>query len=492
MKRNKLIISSALIALLLGAWLTASAQNNVTIAQEQKKAIEGVSSNNAKVTRDGSKVAVDIKLDVSNLKVKSTKAILLTPYLVNGTDSLALSSIGLYGRQRYYYYLRNEHRISGGNETSFRIGDNEDVIPYHAETTYEEWMNGCRLILTRRDYTCCEAHDGNQQSELVSRALWVPATPKLLYVSPKGEKTKSRSLSGTAYIDFPVDRTEIHPDYHNNITELGKIRATIDSVRNDSDITVTSIYLKGFASPEGTYAHNTDLARERTATIREYVLKLYDFDPSIVTFGHEPENWEGLIAWLRKSSLPHASQILEIAEDKDTDPDAREYRIRKYYPEDYKVMKSEIYPLLRCTEYKIEYNIRSYSDPKEILKVMKTQPGKLSLEEFFVAGESLETGSPEFNEVFDIAAVMYPDDEVANLNAASAAMGRGDLKTAVARLAKAGESAEADYSRGVLAVMNKDYTTAVDFFRKAAEKGLESAEEHAKVFNEYARSLEAK
>lgn len=489
------MIINALTALLLGAGLTAGAQNsawNVTITSGEGSAtssIEGVLAKDARVTRDGSKVSVDMKLDVSDLKVKSTKAVLLTPCLVNGNDSLALPSVGIYGRQRYYYYLRNDHRLSGEDETSFRTGENEDVIPYHAEAAYKEWMNGCRLVLTRSDYSCCEEKVGGQMSELVSRALWVPDTPGLLYVSPQGEKTKTRSLSGTAYIDFPVNRTEIHPDYHNNVAELGKIRATIDSVRNDSDITVTSIYLKGFASPEGTYAHNTTLARERTATIREYVLRLYNFDPSIVTFGHEPENWDGLVAWLRSSSLPDASEILKIALDTDTDPDVREFRIRKYYPEDYKVIKSEIYPRLRCTEYRIEYNIRGFSDPEEILKVMKTQPRKLSLEEFFVAGESLEAGSPEFNEVFDIAAVMYPDDEVANLNAASAAMGRGDLKTAEARLAKAGESAEADYSRGVLAVMSKDYATAVDFFRKAAGKGLESAGEQAEIFSEYARTL---
>ena len=65
------------------------------------------------------------------------------------------------------------------------------------------------------------------------------------------------------------------------------------------------------------------------------------------------------------------------------------------------------------------------------------------------------------------------------------------MKTAEARLSKAGDSAEAEYSRGVLAVMNKDYTNAVDFFRKAAEKGLEVAAEQAEVFNEYACSLEA-
>ena len=490
MKRNMMMIRvSAVLLLAVGqsAFASGGAFGMAGGETDAFPPIEGVSARDARVTRDGSKVAVDMKLDVSGLKVNSVKAVLLTPCLVSGTDTLDLPSVGLYGRQRYYYYLRNDHRMSGEDETSFRTGENPDVIPYHADIAYKEWMNGCRLVLRRSDYSCCEEKTGGQVSELVANALWTPATPGLVYVSPQGEKVKTRSLSGTAYIDFPVDRTEIYPDYHNNVLELGRIRATIDSVRNDSDITVSSIWLKGFASPEATYAHNTDLARERTNTIREYVLKLYHFDPSIVKTDYEPENWEGLIAWLRASSLPESSGILKIAQDGSVDPDVREFRIRRNYPAAYKVMKSEIYPRLRCTKYRIEYSIRGFSDPEEILRVMKANPRKLSLNEFFVAGESLAAGSPEFNEVFETAAVMYPEDKVANLNAANAAMERGDLVTAEGRLKKAGESGEAEYARGVLAVMMKEYAAAAVHFRNAEAKGVVEAAGQAKIFEEYAR-----
>lgn len=450
--------------------------------------IEGVTTQSATVKRDGSNVLIDMDLDLSALKVKSTEAVLLTPYLVNGEDSLALPSVGVYGRQRYYYYFRKDKdkMISGEDETTLTSGSNAEVIPYRATVSYADWMNNSRLVLGRRDYSCCERILGDQCSEILSGVLWVPDVPRLLYVSPKGEKTKTRSLSGTAYIDFPVDKTGIYPEYHDNVAEFGKIRSTIDSVRNDSDITVTTIHLKGFASPEGSYAHNTYLARERTATIRKYVLDLYNFDPAIVTMDHEPENWEGLIEWLRTSGLPDAEKILEIAEGMALEPDAREWRIKKNYPKDYAVMLSEIYPRLRCTKYRIEYDIRSYTDPSEILKVMKVQPQKISLGEFFLAAESLEPGSPEFNHVFEVAAVMYPDDPVANLNAANAAMERGDLVSAAGRLKKAGDSGEAEYARGVLAVMSKEYSTAVEHFMSAGKKGVEDAAAQAKIFKEYA------
>ena len=471
------------------AWATASGQEAETSRKgDGGTGIKGVTTQSATVRRDGSNVLVDMNLDLSDLKVKSTEAVLLTPYLVHGDDSLALPAVGVYGRQRYYYYLRKDKdkMISGEDETTITSGSKADVIPYHATVSYVDWMNDSRLVLGRRDYSCCERLLEDQCSEILSRVLWVPDVPRLIYVSPKGEKTKTRSLSGTAYIDFPVDKTGIYPEYHDNVAEFGKIRSTIDSVRNDSDITVTSIRLKGFASPEGSYAHNTYLARERTATIRKYVLDLYNFDPAIVTVDHEPENWEGLIEWLRTSGLPDAEKILSAAMDTSLEPDAREWRIKKNYPKDYAVMLSEIYPRLRCTKYKIEYDIRSYTDPSEILKVMEAQPQKISLGEFFLAAESLEAGSPEFNHVFEVAAVMYPDDPVANLNAANAAMERGDLVSAAERLKKAGAGGEAEYARGVLAVMAKEYSTAVEHFMSADEKGVAEAAEQARIFKEYA------
>lgn len=81
---------------------------------------------------------------------------------------------------------------------------------------------------------------------------------------------------------------------------------------------------------------------------------------------------------------------------------------------------------------------------------------------------------------------MYPDDPTANLNAANAAMERGDLVTAAKRLEKAGDSGEAEYARGVLAVMNKEYSIAIGHFLSAEAKGVKEAAGQAKIFEEYA------
>ena len=79
---------------------------------------------------------------------------------------------------------------------------------------------------------------------------------------------------------------------------------------------------------------------------------------------------------------------------------------------------------------------------------------------------------------------MYPDDKIANLNAANAAIRRDDFGTARRYLDKAGDSAEAAYARGALAVREGDYGTAVTYLKEADSKGLEKAKETLKELEE--------
>ena len=70
---------------------------------------------------------------------------------------------------------------------------------------------------------------------------------------------------------------------------------------------------------------------------------------------------------------------------------------------------------------------------------------------------------------------MYPNDKIANLNAANSAMHKRDLESAKEYLKRAGDSAEAIYARGAYAAMIEDYDTARKLFKQAESKGLAQA-----------------
>lgn len=444
-----------------------------TVAQNTKDITLGVSIKSFNINREGKYLTVKMNLDLNKLDVDANRAVLLTPRLVNGTDSLDLPAVGIYGRRRYYYYVRNGiGSISGESETIYRASSKPDSVAYNNLAEYEKWMDGAMLKFHRSDWGCC--HEIVAEYEGILGRHREAFFPELIFVQPKAEIMKSRSLSGSAYIDFPVDQTVIYPDYRRNTTELGKIQATIDSVRNDKDVTITSVWLKGFASPESPYKHNTELAIGRTAALKKHIGQLYHFADSIIQTDYEPEDWAGLRRYVEQSNINYRAEILALI-DSDMEPDAKEAKIKRTYPNEYRFMLQNFYPALRHTDYRIDYNIRKFNKVEEIKRIMAEQPQKLSLNEFYLVAGKYEPGTDEFTDVFETAVRMFPNDEIANLNAANAAIRRNDFATARRYLNKAGDSAEAVYARGALAIREKDYDTARRYLGKAKEMGLEKA-----------------
>lgn len=442
-------------------------------AQNIKDVMPGVFVGNYDMTRAGKYLSVEMSIDIDSLDVESNRAVLLTPRLVGGADSLDLPSVGIYGRRRYYYYLRNGFgNISGENETTYRASEKPNIVAYSNLIEYKDWMDGALLKFHRSDYGCCREMLAEYESTLGrhNEAFF----PELIFVKPQAEIMKIRSLSGSANIGFPVDKTVIYPDFPGNREELGKINATIDTVRNDRDVTITSVWLKGHASPESPYRHNEELALGRTAALKKYIGQLYDFPDSLILTAYEPEDWAGLRERVEKSNIDHRLEIMSLI-DSDMDPDVKEAKIKSSYPEEYTFMLTHFYPELRHTDYRIEYTVRIYSDVAEIKRIMAERPQKLSQNEFYLVAQEYEPGTAEFTAVFDTAVRMYPEDEVANLNAASAAIRRDDFDAARRYLAKAGDSAEAVYARGALAVREGDWHTARRYMEKAEAMGLEQA-----------------
>ena len=220
-----------IIAALLGIGCMLNAQQTV-----------GVTTDSLRIERNGEYIVVDMNMGLSPLEVDINRAVLLTPRFVCATDTLELPSIGVYGRQRYYYYVRNgESMLSGAKEMSFKARSKPSDVAYHAIIPYYGWMNGAALELYRSDYGCCNTLLAECVEPLGGYMEVLPLSPQLLYVYPQAEAVKSRSLSGSAFIDFPVNKTVIYPEYRRNTHELGKIQASIDSVRNDKDLTTASL-----------------------------------------------------------------------------------------------------------------------------------------------------------------------------------------------------------------------------------------------------------
>ncbi len=429
----------------------------------------GASADNISMARSGNQMLVGMDIDVSGMKVKADRETVLTPVLEYGDSSTELPRVRIMGRRKYLYNLRN-HTVSASDAYTYRAGKVRN-ISYSAMVPWEKWMGTAELDMHNSQCGCsCKLSEESAYPLMANREF----EPEYIYVQPEAEAVKERHLEGSAFIDFPVNKTVIYPDYRRNSSELAKINSTIDSVRGDDDVTIRGIRLKGYASPEGSYAHNRELAKGRTAALKDYIQQLYHFGEDAIAADYEPEDWAGLRAYVEASGIEGKAGILSLI-DKDTDPDVREAEIKAEYPAQYRFLLDNCYPALRHTDYRINYTIRKYADPEEIRRIIAVQPQKLSLNEMYLLAQTMEAGSEEYDEVFETAVRMYPSDPVANLNAANVAMKRGDLASARRRLDNAGDGGEADYARGLLAMLGDDTETAKKFFDSALGKGVEKA-----------------
>ncbi len=290
---------------------------------------------------------------------------------------------------------------------------------------------------------------------------------QLDYERPKAEAEKTRELNGQAFLDFVVNKTNIRRDYRRNATELAKVEQTINEVRQDSNTTITHIDIHGYASPEGSYQNNVRLAQGRAQAFKDYVQTLIDLPASIFSVASTPEDWQGLIAWIDSNpmALANVKAIRDIVVS-DMEADKKEQQLKRLHPAAWHYLLTDVFPALRHSDYRVSYTIRPFS-VEEARQLIHTKPQLLSLNEMFLVANTYAPGSQEFNDVFEIAVRMYPQDETANLNAAITALGKNDLPAAERYLEKAGESPTALIARGVLAVRRNDFAAAERFFTQA-------------------------
>lgn len=452
---------SAISAVVLSLTVTAAAASRGTA----ETAPTGIVADSVVTGVANGKLHLDMVLHLDSLDIPSNRRVIYTPVLT-GIDSSEVASftpLMVNGRRQHISYQRNRDDFDGYEIR--RFNGTAQSIAYTASVDHEPWMDHAVLSLTN-DFCGCGDILGRRQDELAvidrrqtSSSLFEPLT---CYMKPEAEASKDRCESGSAFVDFPVNRTEIHPGYRRNITELAKIISTVDLVKNDSNVTITGIDIHGYASPEGPYANNVRLAQGRARALADYVARLRDFETSLFSVSSTPEDWDGLRRYVTDSlSLGDTEAILAVIDDGKLTPDERDSRLRQRFPEEYAFLLANVYPALRHSDYTVRYTVRAFS-LEDARRIFAEKPGQLSLEELFLVAQSYPVGSDEFNQVFDVAVHLFPNDPTANLNAAINAVNRGDIVSAERFIAKAPECEQTEEVRNAIGLLKRTDTQNIN------------------------------
>ena len=450
-------------------------------AHAQKFMNDALTLSDVTLWQQGESLYVGMTMDMKNLTVGSARSLSLVPLLTDGQHNVPLQEIIINGKRREKAYIRGL-AMNQQEPTAIIVPYNKrETLNYTQVIPYQPWMANASLQLV--ETLCgCDNYQEMTAQELITNDVSTEAkrlsamSPLVAYIQPTVEVVKKRSEQYEAHLDFPVNKYVILTDFMNNHSELVNIHSMFDKIQNDKNLTVTKISIEGFASPEGPLAFNEQLSKKRAVALKDYLVKNEKVPANVynVTFGGE--NWDGLVKALETSSMKDKETFLNIIKNTSDDAKRKQEIMRVGGGVPYRTMLKEIYPGLRKVNCKIDYTVINF-DVEQGRIIIRENPKYLSLNEMYQVANSYPKGSKDFANVFDIAVRMYPNDPVANLNAAAVALSMKDLNTAVKFMEKA-DHATAEFlnNTGVYNFLNGDIQRARAAFEQAAKMGNEAAQ----------------
>ncbi len=187
---------------------------------------------------------------------------------------------------------------------------------------------------------------------------------------------RRKAANTTFDLQFAAGRSNLDPTLANNARELSAIKKTIAALLENMEYDLDSVSIKASASPEGSFALNSQLSAERAASVCSFVgaftrsyqdsiaraaglavdaegnirqVKVQQVTIPIQSFSID-EDWDLLDALVNADTTMTEGQRQDYFRNRKTkDPDAREAKLKKekYYP----YMKEVLYPRLRRVEF---------------------------------------------------------------------------------------------------------------------------------------------
>lgn len=442
------------------------------------------------VVKQGRTVSLQMAVDLSKTKINTQHTVALTPVLVSADDSreVAFPPIVIDGGTRHKVYLRAQRLESvdlppyhdDEAQVIIRRKGKEQGYDYTASVPYERWMLDGRVEIREEVHGCTNCGEGKSERQLWTGVLppYVPEY-RLDSIAPAPEPVKMRAENRTARLQFRQDSYNILPEYKDNRAELDTVSNSIMLVKNNADVKITGIYITGYASPEGSEAHNLKLSENRAKALADYIRRHDAISSDLLHVDWKGEDWEGLVRVLGDyPNLLKRDSVYAIIERYPNERDFCELQLRKLVPPTiYHRLLTELYPVLRRNEYRIEYNVRNF-DLEEAKRQIETRPDLLSLSEMYKVAGSYGKGSPEYDKVMAVAVRYFPTSPAALNENALSAIALEEYDAAIELLEKsetAAQTAELLNTLGVAYAKAGQYDKAEDAFRRAAEAGSETA-----------------
>ena len=244
------------------------------------------------------------------------------------------------------------------------------------------------------------------------------------------------------------------------------------NANKDTSRVIEEINISSYASPDGSYDLNRNLAEKREANTDAYMRGQLKKD-KITEFGEltsqfTAEDWEGFQELVSKSNIQDKELILSVL-SMYKDPEEREREIRNL-SNVFEQLADVILPQLRYSRITASVNVIGRSDA-EISRLVDSDPKALKVDEILYAA-TLTDDNARRKAIYTKATELYPDDYRTWTDLGLTQYVAGDYRNAAANFKKAASiapaSAEAQMNLGLIELLNKNYAKANQYFGSAA------------------------
>ena len=448
--------------------------------------------------KENGSLSVSYRARISPKAVETSRSLRFYPVVEAGATSRILPGATILGRSRGKAVASFDKAATGEFIPAGTKG--EATLDCHVKIPYARWMDSASLVLHQEitgygkrkkrvldtyRFNNIGSNDINISSNNNDGAAVlaaVPASrepgalrPSVAFIIPQKDEIKRRGRQVKTCLDFQSGQSVILPGYGRNPGELAKIGDAIRGAVDNPDATLQSISVVSYASPEGTYAVNERLSKERAQALKEYIRGKFGLNDGLFSVNYVAEDWDGLLGLVQASEIEYRDQILEIISSVGIHEgrEARLMRLGKGAP--YRSMLKEMFPGLRRAECRFDYIVKEYG-LEESAVVLEKRPGDLSQFELYNLALSYGAGSKEYRRILlETIPQYFPGDGTANSNAVAVLIGNGETVAAGPYLEKAGDSGPAQNNRGVAALLNGDMEKAEACFKKAQSLGCSEA-----------------
>ncbi len=248
--------------------------------------------------------------------------------------------------------------------------------------------------------------------------------------------------------------------------------ATLKNIKSDEEsLVLNNVEVSAYASPDGKFSFNEELAERRSNVSEKFVNKELDKAKlsAPVDSKYTAEDWEGFQELVAQSNLKDRDLIIRVL-SMYKDPEQREQEI-KNIASVYKELADAVMPELRRARMTINYDVIGRSDD-EIMAVFASEPAKLSVEEMIYAANILAETDAQKETILKQTVKTYPKDYRAYSNLADIAMRKGDYATAKNYINQAlrqnPTAAEANTNLGLIALKDGNVVEAETYLAKGA------------------------